>query len=853
LGEGGTAGGRGRSETPARRIQRRDLTVIAPGTIVGGDFRILEPLSEGGMGAVFVAEQISTGRRRAVKLMKRELVADSQLRARFTLEAKAGAQIASEHVVEVLAAGVTDEGQPWLAMELLSGVSLHDLVTKRGGLDLPDARTIIAHVCHAMAAAHRVSIVHRDLKPENVFIANSQREGGTFVAKVLDFGIAKVVADSQSAGFSQTASIGTPLWMAPEQADPRGVITPATDLWPLGLIAFFMLTGKAYWLVAHTNASIAALVREIAIEPLALASVRAAELGVTGRLPTGFDAWFARCVHRNPTERFGTVDAAKDAFFALQPTASDRTASLGQSPLARSAPLREGDAFAPTAALAATPAIAAASRSAPVVAPKRSSTMTRLVGGSAMVIIVVLVGFVASRLVTSKKTDGSNRISEAEVSQILRRADFNVPATGGRAGDLLRLDKTDAWWGAELPLVTIVFFCSLTAPTCAVTTRELDTLVADRELHAQVRWRHAVRPSDASAKLAAEAAQGAFERGGTRAFLRFRDLAFAHRGPITIDEVSGWAKQIGVDDPDDYVIRLKRGEWKERVDADVTAYAAARIGSPGFVWANCEPRGLTVGYAGNLRDDAARFLVERPRGHLELGNVYIERCKPSERRMLGLADVEISPFAAVGSSEWAKKIAIDWAASLSMRDVTTLTRTYAPRVAIAGKGVSRAEAIDTKRARFAKDPDLRFAISGSIRVSPSEDGYVVELTRAERSSRLSQTLRTTLVIRASSDGWAIVEESAVDETSCAGALVAAALDTLAVDVGDAGDHERNGLTVVEHDLEGSRAKVTVRKLIDGRSFATRDLAWDLAPGSGAASSDAAHAAPATVQRACSAK
>jgi eukaryotic-like serine/threonine-protein kinase len=274
--------------------------VIPPGTIIGGDFRIVQPLSEGGMGSVFIAEQISTGRRRAVKLMKRELALDEQFRARFALEAKAGARIASEHVVEVLAAGVTDEGQPWLAMELLSGRSLHDLVTQRGRLDLSEARTIMAHVCHAIAAAHRVGIVHRDLKPENVFVADSQREGATFMAKVLDFGIAKVILESQSAAFSQTASIGTPLWMAPEQADARGVITPATDLWPLGLIAFFMLTGKPYWLVAHTSASVAALIREIAIEALAPASMRAAELGAPGTLPTGFDAWFAGCVHRNP-------------------------------------------------------------------------------------------------------------------------------------------------------------------------------------------------------------------------------------------------------------------------------------------------------------------------------------------------------------------------------------------------------------------------------------------------------------------------------------------------------------------------------------------------------------------------
>ncbi len=832
--------------------------MITPGTIIGGDFRIVEPLSEGGMGAVFIAEQISTGRRRAVKLMKRELVADVQLRARFALEAKAGAKIASEHVVEVLAAGVTDEGQPWLAMELLSGDSLHDLVTKSGGRDLPEAQTIMAHICHAVAAAHRVGIVHRDLKPENVFVADRQSEGATFMAKILDFGIAKVVAESQSAGFSQTAAIGTPMWMAPEQADPRGVITPPTDLWPLGLIGFFMLTGKPYWLVAHTNASLAALVREIAIEPLAPASMRAAELGVSGRLPAGFDEWFARCVHRDPTQRFGSADAAKEGFSALHGGTVATSAPPGHSPLARSAPLSVADAFAPTGAIATTPpgaAIGAASKSNPVVTLRPSRALPWFLGAGGVLAIAVIVGLIGFGLRATKKADGYHRVSEREIAQLLRNAELSLPATGGGAGELLRLERSDAWWGAELPLVTFVFFCSLTEPTCAVTSRELDALVADGELHAQVRFRHAVRSGDTSARLAAEAAQGAFETGGTRAFMRFRDLVFAHRGSVTIDNVAEWAKQTGVHDADDYIIRLKRGEWKRRVDADVAAYAAARIGSPGFVWANCEPRGLTVGYAGGLRDDFAEFLTGGARGKLDLGKMYIERCKPSRRPMLALSDVEVSPFADVGSAEWAKKIALEWATSLARRDVEALTRTYAPRVLIGKKELSSADVVGAKRARFAKDPQLRSAVAGSLQVSPKADGYVVELTRVERSLSQAQALRTTLGIRATPNGWAIVEEGDADDSSCAAALATAVLDARDLDAGTADNaRETDGLTVVEHELDGSMAQVTVRKLIDGRSVASRDFAWDLAMPSGTLGPDGGPAPPlsriAAAQRAC---
>lgn len=842
--------------------------MIAPGTIIGGDFRIVEPLSEGGMGAVFIAEQISTGRRRALKLMKRELVADAQLRARFALEANAGAKIASEHVVEVLAAGVTDEGQPWLAMELLSGDSLHDVVTKRGALDLVEAQTIMAHICHAIAAAHRVGIVHRDLKPENVFVANRQREGATFMAKVLDFGIAKVVAESQSAAFSQTAAIGTPMWMAPEQADPRGAITPSTDLWPLGLIGFFMLTGKPYWLVAHTNASLAALVREIAIEPLASASARAAELGVTSRMPTGFDEWFARCVHRNPKQRFASADTAKDAFSTLR-AAGFAASPAGQSPLARSAPIRDADAFAPTGAIAsptpgvsaipAIPATAAAARPAPVGTRRRPTALPWLLGGGSLFVVAVVVGLIGWRLGTAKQPDGFHRVGEREVAALLQRAKMDVPATGPGAGDLLRLETTDAWWGAQLPLVTFVFFCSLTDPTCAVTSRELDALTADEGLHAQVRFRHAVRTGDASARLAAEAAQGAFETGGTRAFMQYRDLVFAHRESVTMDVVAEWAKQIGVHDAGDYVIRLKRGEWKARVDADVAAYAAARIGSPGFVWANCDPLGLTVGYgASTLRDKAARFLADSPDGTLHLGATYIARCKPSRSRMLALADVEVSPFAAVGSAEWAKKIALAWATSLSTRDAAALTKTYAPRVVVGNKELSAADVVSVKRARFAKEPQLRSAVGGSLEVTAKGNGYVVELTRVERSPSIATATRTMLGIRATPQGWMIGEETDAEDASCAAAIVTAVLDVGEQDAAGAGDAGApDGLTVVEHELDGSRAKVTVRKLVDGRSVASRDFVWDLSMPSERATSDAAPGLPpkrmAMVQRACPAK
>jgi eukaryotic-like serine/threonine-protein kinase len=261
------------------------------------------------MGAVYVAEQLSTNKERALKLMRPELVANADMRRRFEQEAKVSARIASDHVVEIVGAGVDEKtGAPWLAMELLAGEGLDVRVERDGALDPETVRAMFEQLCHALAAAHALRIVHRDLKPENIFLAVARRPGGVpFTVKILDFGIAKTVADAES---NVTATIGTPLWMAPEQTQRGAAITPAADVWPLGLVAFRLLTGRLYWRSAYDEAkSTGMLLREVLIEPLVPASERLQQYGISP-LPAGFDAWFARCVAREPASRFSEAGEA---------------------------------------------------------------------------------------------------------------------------------------------------------------------------------------------------------------------------------------------------------------------------------------------------------------------------------------------------------------------------------------------------------------------------------------------------------------------------------------------------------------------------------------------------------------
>jgi eukaryotic-like serine/threonine-protein kinase len=222
------------------------VSALPVGAVFGSDFRILRPLKEGGMGAVYVVEQLSTGKQRALKVMAPALASDPAIRERFVLEARVGSRIDSEHVVEVVTAGVDEStGAPYLVMELLRGTELGDAIERDGPMPIGDVADVLSQVGHALEQAHAHGVVHRDLKPENIFLAASRRRDATFTAKILDFGIAKLVLDNQDK--MGTQPLGSPLFMAPEQTDRRGSIRPATDVWALGLIAFKLLTGRAYW------------------------------------------------------------------------------------------------------------------------------------------------------------------------------------------------------------------------------------------------------------------------------------------------------------------------------------------------------------------------------------------------------------------------------------------------------------------------------------------------------------------------------------------------------------------------------------------------------------------------------
>lgn len=290
------------------------MFLFAPGRVVAERYRVIRMIARGGMGIVFEAEHLFTEMRVALKVLYQHVLAPELTRA-FELEAKVAARVTSDHIVRTFDAGMDAEsGLPFLVMELLDGKNLKEIVDAGGPFSPAVATEYLLQAIDGLGRAHeghlRDAIIHRDIKPENLFLTRTS--DGEPVVKILDFGIARVLGESSHISSS---THGTPLFMAPEQVLSRP-LGPQTDLWALGLTAFFILTARNYWRAGAAEApNISALFAEILALPLDSPSQRVRELGGEPSWPAGFDLWFLRCLERDPSRRFSS---ARDAGLALK-------------------------------------------------------------------------------------------------------------------------------------------------------------------------------------------------------------------------------------------------------------------------------------------------------------------------------------------------------------------------------------------------------------------------------------------------------------------------------------------------------------------------------------------------------
>jgi tRNA A-37 threonylcarbamoyl transferase component Bud32 len=280
------------------------------GRSIIGQFVVRHKLGEGGMGAVYLADQPEIGRTVVIKVIHPWLSKDPQIAERFAAEARAAARLHSPHIVAIHNYGRLPDGTLFLAMEHLGGSTLAEAIKNQGRMDATRAVAIARQVCEALTEAHRQGVIHRDLKPSNIMLL-SRGQGPGFV-KVLDFGVARIDGRDPGKGV-----VGTPVYMAPEQL-AGGSVDGRSDIYSLAVILYEMLTGRPP-LEARSAAEMAKLHASTPAPPPSTIAP-----GVW--IPHGVEACLMRALAKEPHTRPQAADLFADELYnALMATVADHS------------------------------------------------------------------------------------------------------------------------------------------------------------------------------------------------------------------------------------------------------------------------------------------------------------------------------------------------------------------------------------------------------------------------------------------------------------------------------------------------------------------------------------------------
>ncbi|MEO8178929.1 MAG: serine/threonine-protein kinase [Deltaproteobacteria bacterium] len=260
-------------------------TEYAPGDIIIDKYRLLQLLGEGGMGSVWVAENMALKANVALKLIRAD-VAEASANDRFLSEARLAARLQHAAIVRVFDFGKTQNDEPFIVMELLEGETLGQRLTRLGSIDPVELCQTLLPIVDALHSAHGHGVIHRDLKPDNVFIAKA--EGGGIQPKLLDFGIAKLRGESafHTTKLTQAGTlIGSPDYMSPEQARGETDLDPRSDVWALCVLAYECLVGKPPFHGDNYNALLWSIIHD---EPVPITVFQAGDSELWRLLKTGF-------------------------------------------------------------------------------------------------------------------------------------------------------------------------------------------------------------------------------------------------------------------------------------------------------------------------------------------------------------------------------------------------------------------------------------------------------------------------------------------------------------------------------------------------------------------------------------
>lgn len=268
-----------------------------------GQYRLKRPLGAGGMGEVYLAEHVLLKQPFAVKLLRPERVADPNMFARFELEVQAMARLEHWNTVEIYDYGHAADGSFYYVMEYLPGLTLDQLVHQHG--PLPPARAIhfVRQVCNALKEAHSMGLTHRDIKPGNIVVC--ERAGIYDVAKLLDFGLVKSLEHTDERLTMEGFVQGTPAFMSPEQAAGSASTDGRADIYSLGAVAYFLLTGRP----PFTNRTAMQIMGAHMYEQPAPVSAHRPEI------EPALEAAVMRCLAKAPADRFPDADSLAQALF----------------------------------------------------------------------------------------------------------------------------------------------------------------------------------------------------------------------------------------------------------------------------------------------------------------------------------------------------------------------------------------------------------------------------------------------------------------------------------------------------------------------------------------------------------
>jgi serine/threonine-protein kinase len=368
------------------------------GHVLEGKYRVIEMLARGGMGIVYTGIHETTGRRLAIKFIHPEASTNKRAVKRFQNEARIAAMVRHRNIRTILDVGTTPDGVHYIVMEYLDGESLAEVIDREGTLPVPEALAITNQILSSLNAVHAKDIVHRDLKPDNVFLASET--GGTRIVKVLDFGLSRLASAKETVPTRITrdgAVVGTPMYMAPEQARGTRLIDHRADLFSVGIILYRLLTGKQPFQARSYNHY---LVTVTTTDPTPPSTLRE-------ELPAGLDDIMEKVLAKEPDDRYASAEEFTQALASMVASELPEAAA----PLSADQP---GETDPGSRSSTATPPsstrsdIGEAKTVAVAPAPRRRELTWLLPTGVGLLLVVSgIAGFFAYRVMTTPAREGA--------------------------------------------------------------------------------------------------------------------------------------------------------------------------------------------------------------------------------------------------------------------------------------------------------------------------------------------------------------------------------------------------------------------------------------------------------------